>query len=203
MKPFKTITDPDAFQLLADETRRKIIYLLRAKEMNVAQIAEDLGLTPQAIYHHIHKMKDKDLVEVAREERTGHFIETYYRATAEVFYMSHGESTSSGSAEKSIAEAIKALPRLGFNVEADPSAVARMVEIERRLSELGEKGKWSERMGGLEDVDFVTKQEVAHLANLLTMTDVEFNEYLKLYKEFRKTLKSTALVTVPVASRKA
>ncbi len=120
MKPFKVVTDPEAFQLLADETRRKIIYLLRAKPMNVAQIAESLGLTPQAIYHHIRKMREKDLVEVAREERTGHFIETYYQASAEVFYMSHGEAQNPATLEKQTAEAVKALPRLGFNVQADP-----------------------------------------------------------------------------------
>ena len=202
MKPFKVITDPEAFQLLADETRRRIIYLLRAKEMNVAQIAESLGLTPQAIYHHIHKMRDTGLVEVAREERTGHFIETYFQATAEVFYMSHGESGSSALAEKSTADALKALPRLGFNVEASTATVARLTEIDRRLGELGEKGKWSERLEGFDDVGFFTKQEVAHLANLLTMTDAEFAEWLKLYKEFRKILRSTVLESAAVPPRK-
>jgi hypothetical protein len=33
MQTVKIITDPDAFQLLADETRRKMIYLLRVKDM--------------------------------------------------------------------------------------------------------------------------------------------------------------------------
>src|SRR2546425_538311 len=60
MKAFKVIKSPEAFQLLADETRRRIIYLLRAKEMTVSQISAELGLTPQAIYHHIRKMRDAD-----------------------------------------------------------------------------------------------------------------------------------------------
>src|SRR6266704_3558784 len=68
MKAFKVIKSPEAFQLLADETRRRIIYLLRAKEMTVSQISAELGLTPQAIYHHIRKMRDADLVEGARED---------------------------------------------------------------------------------------------------------------------------------------
>ena len=80
MKAFKLIKDPNAFQLLGDETRRRIIYLLRAKEMTVSQIAGELNLTPQAIYHHIRKLRDAGMVEVAREERVDHYIETYYRA---------------------------------------------------------------------------------------------------------------------------
>src|SRR5713226_5202149 len=65
MKAFKLITDPQAFQLLGDETRRRVIYLLRAKEMTVSQIAGELNLTPQAIYHHIRKLRDAGMVEVA------------------------------------------------------------------------------------------------------------------------------------------
>ncbi len=87
MRAIKVIRDPKAMDLMNDGTRRKIIDLLRAKEMAVIQIAEQLEKTPQAIYHHIGKMLDTGLIEVAKEERIGHFIETYYRATAE-FFMS-------------------------------------------------------------------------------------------------------------------
>lgn len=85
MKSVKVFKDPGAFKILADETRRKIIYLLRVKERTVSQIAEELGKTPQVIYHHIRKLLDADMVEVAKEVRIDHFIETYYQATAEVF----------------------------------------------------------------------------------------------------------------------
>lgn len=85
MKKVKVFKDPRAFKILSVETRRKIIHLLRVKERTVSQIAEDLGKTPQVIYHHIRKLLDADMVEVAKEVRIDHFIETYYRATAEVF----------------------------------------------------------------------------------------------------------------------
>ncbi|MDH5363492.1 MAG: winged helix-turn-helix domain-containing protein [Aigarchaeota archaeon] len=85
MKSVKVFKDPGAFKILADETRRKIIYLLRVKERTVSQIAEELEKTPQVIYHHIRKLLDADMVEVAKEVRIDHFIETYYQATAEVF----------------------------------------------------------------------------------------------------------------------
>src|SRR3972149_142093 len=120
MKAFKTIRKPEAFQLLADETRRRIVYLLRAKEMAVSQIASDLNLTPQAIYHHIRKMRDADLVEVAPQERVDHFIETYYRATAEVFNLSHGEGQPQAVAEAKTLEAIQGLAKAGFSVRVDP-----------------------------------------------------------------------------------
>ena len=43
---------------MADDTRRRVVYLLRAKEMTVGQIHHELQLTPQAIYHHIRKLLD-------------------------------------------------------------------------------------------------------------------------------------------------
>ena len=68
MRTFKFIRDPNAFELMADDTRRRVVYLLRAKEMTVGQIHHELQLTPQAIYHHIRKLLDAGLVEVAKEE---------------------------------------------------------------------------------------------------------------------------------------
>ena len=62
------ITDPAAMELLGDDTRRRIIYLLRARELTISQIAEELRMTLQAIYHHIKKLLPAEMVEVTREE---------------------------------------------------------------------------------------------------------------------------------------
>ena len=203
MKAFKVITDPEAFQLLADETRRRVVYLLRAKEMTVSQIAQELNLTPQAIYHHIRKLKDAGMVEIGREERVDHFIETYYRASAEVFQFSHGEGTSPGFMERKTAEVLKSLPRLGFPVEASPETISKLVDLERRIEKVGTKSEWTEKIMELEDVDFITKQGMAHYAKMLSMSDEEFNEYLKLSKEFLRTLRSTLLEAPTPRAKKA
>ncbi len=94
MKSLKVISDPEAFQLLGDETRRKIVFLLRVKEMTVSQISAELNVTPQAVYHHIKKLQTAEMIEVTREERVGHLIESYYRTTAEVFICSVGNASS-------------------------------------------------------------------------------------------------------------
>ncbi len=190
MKAFKVIKNPEAFQLLADETRRRVIYLLRAKEMTVSQISAELGLTPQAIYHHIRKMRDADLVEVAREERVDHFIETYYRATAEMFNLSHGEGMSPAYAQQKVTEALQALTKIGLRVRTDPDVVSRIVELEKRMEAVGAKEERAEAIATLEDVDFFVKQDVGHLAKLLTMSDKEFTEYLNVEREYRKLLRS-------------
>src|SRR5439155_27388943 len=47
LRTFKFIRDRNALELNADDTRRRVVYLLRSKEMNVEQIHDVLKLTPQ------------------------------------------------------------------------------------------------------------------------------------------------------------
>jgi len=197
MRAFKVIKGgPEIFQVLADETRRRIIYLLRAKEMTVSQIADELDLTPQAIYHNIRKLKDSNMVEVSREERVDHFIEMYYRATAEIFYLEHGESEAKEMAEKRTREALESLSRIGLKVRTDPEVISKVVEVERRSEQLGKKSELTDKIAGLEDIDFLTRQSLVYFVKMLSMSDQDFAEYVKLQKELRRMLQ-TKVVELP------
>ncbi len=156
----------------------------------MSQIAAELELTPQAIYHHIRKLRDAGMVEVGREERVDHFIESYYRATAEVFYLEHGEAEEKELAEKRTGEALRSLARIGVHVRTDPEAVAKVVELEQRAEELGAKAELTDRVSELEDIDFLTRQGIAHFAKMLNMSDKDFEEYLRLQKEIREHLRT-------------
>ena len=193
MKAFKVITNPEAFQLLADETRRRMIYLLRAKEMTVSQIAEAMNLTPQAIYHHIRKLKDVDMIEVAKEERVGHFIETYYRATAEVFNLAHGESTE--SAENEVKVAMDGMKKLGMKVNCSPEKSDEVLKLVKEMKDPFTNTYWADKITALDDVDFLSRQTIFEYANLLSMSDKDFEEFLKCYRNLRKLLR--ACVEIP------
>lgn len=189
----KTIKDPEAFQLLGDETRRKIVFLLRVKEMTVSQIAAELNITPQAVYHHIKKLQKADMVEVAREERIGHLIESYYRTTAEIFTCSVGKTASSRKfAGERMTTVLNALKKLGFNLEFGDKEVSRLANIERELE--GAYGHSSEKfedaIANLNNVDFLTKQTVQKYAEAMSMSDEEFSRKQQNEKKFRDLLLS-------------
>jgi len=189
MKPLKTIKDPEAFQLLADETRRKIVFLLRVKEMTVSQIAAELNVTPQAVYHHIKKLLKADMVEVTREERIDHLIESYYRTTAETFNCSVGKTSHGAKAIKEqIPIALKALKTLGFRVEYDDKAISQLVDIQIGLEECCKSGEFEDKISELDDVDFLTKQMVLEYAEILSMCDKDFIKQQELKKRFRELL---------------
>lgn len=191
MRAFKFVKDPKAFELIADETRRKMIYLLRAKDLSVSQIATELNKTPQAIYHQIRKLLDAGLVEIGKEERVDHFIETYYRATAEVFEFVHGEGSGEFQESKT-KEGLKALSGLGLDVELDNETITRIVDLSKKLESVGYKTKTElqDKIAELENVDFLTKQGIAKYVQLLTMSDKQFDEMLDLERQLRTLLKS-------------
>ena len=191
MKHFKSINNPEAFKLMADETRRKIVFLLRAKEMTVSQIAHELNITPQTIYHHIKKLVEGDLVEVTREVRVDHLIESYYQATAEVFHFTIGKS-SRGKAVliEDTEAALKALERIGFKLKYDQKTISKIVELLMDQKDCCGAKEYEDAVSKLDDVDFFTKQNVQEYAGILSMSDEEYAERNELRKKFRDLLKS-------------
>ncbi len=192
MKAVKVVNDPKEFQLLADGTRRKIIFLLRATEMTVSQISSNLGLTPQAIYHHIKKLQKADLVTVEREQRVGHLIESYYRATAEAFLCSVGVTPSGREFfEKQTKTTLDSLVRIGFKLEYGEDDIQRLIEKQDELLRCcGEKDYEENMKDTLDDLDNNTLALTKDFGKLIAMTDEEFENYQQLKREFRDALKS-------------
>ncbi len=191
MKHFKTISDPEAFKLISDETRRKIVFLLRAKEMTVSQIAHELDITPQTIYHHIKRLVKGNLVEVTREVRVDHLIESYYRATAEVFHFTIGKTSRGKEVLREETEAaLKALSRIGFKLKYGQKAISELVDLIMEQKDCCGAEEYEDAVWKLKDIDLLTKKTVQEYAGILSMSDEEFAERNELRKKFRDQLRS-------------
>jgi ArsR family transcriptional regulator len=59
------------FKALNDETRRSIVELLREKDMNAGEIADEFNISKPSISHHLDILKRADLVT---SEKKGQFI---------------------------------------------------------------------------------------------------------------------------------
>jgi len=60
------------FKALNDETRRKIIELLKDNDMNAGEIADKFKISKPSISHHLDILKRADLIT---GEKKGQFIE--------------------------------------------------------------------------------------------------------------------------------
>ncbi|HEX6981173.1 MAG TPA: autorepressor SdpR family transcription factor [Balneolaceae bacterium] len=59
------------FKALKDPTRRKILHLLREKDLNAGEIADAFDISKPSISHHLDLLKQAGLI---RGERNGQFI---------------------------------------------------------------------------------------------------------------------------------
>jgi DNA-binding transcriptional ArsR family regulator len=198
MKAFIVVREPEAFQLLADETRRKMLYLLRVKDMTVNQIAEELGVTSQAIYHHVKKLLKGKMIEVTREERVGHLIESYYRATAEDFLLSTGKMKAKTLHSKDLVKdqitvVLKAFKKLGLNLEYDEDKISRLVDLWVGLQECcpgSKKLELEDEIWNMDELSLLEKTMAGEIMSILFMSDDEFSKNEKNRKAFRAFLLS-------------
>lgn len=53
----------DVWKALADPTRRKILTLLKKRDMNAGEIASEFNMTKPSISNHLNILKQADLVD--------------------------------------------------------------------------------------------------------------------------------------------
>jgi DNA-binding transcriptional ArsR family regulator len=190
MRTLKVFKDAKAFELAADRTRRRIIHLLRARELSVSQIADELEMTPQAIYHHVRKMLEAGLIEVAKEERIDHFIETYYQAAAEIFQFTYGETSDQEYKEARTKEALEALTRIGLTLPMDEETISKYAELSGKMKSIHQccTPELADKISQLEDLDSFTKQDAIEIACNISMSDKQFDELQTLEREARELL---------------
>jgi len=190
MRTMKVFKDAKAFELAADPTRRRMIHLLRARVLSVSQIADELEMTPQAIYHHVRKMLDAGLIEVAKEERIDHFIETYYQAAAEIFEFTYGETSDQQFRKGRAKEALQALAKIGLVRPIDEETVSKYAEISSKMSDIHKCcTEIMEEISRLEDLDSFTKQDAIEIASNISMSDKQFDELQALQREATEFLR--------------
>jgi DNA-binding transcriptional ArsR family regulator len=83
------IKDPEVAKLFADDTRRRILYMLRRHEQSTTDLAKALEKTHSSIIHHLNLLKEAGLVEETRTEKVRNLVQTYYRSTAHRFMVSY------------------------------------------------------------------------------------------------------------------
>ncbi len=190
--------DEEAFKLLQDETRRKIISLLRDNEQTVRKIASELDLTTQDIYHHIKKLQDSGFVEVSKERRSGHLIESYYTATADTFVY-HADEIVEKSVQSSI-HILNGLSEMGIKVdvsEKNANRLSRLHERQPGLSNASSAAKeicsscsFSGYFMKFGPMNPLLLNRILQYNRIVNMTDKEFEESLKLTRELRQFLLS-------------
>ncbi|UCC33353.1 MAG: winged helix-turn-helix transcriptional regulator, partial [Candidatus Bathyarchaeota archaeon] len=193
------VVESEACKLLSGDVRRDIINLLRDKEFTIGEIAKKLNMTQQAVYHHMKKLKNAELVHVTREERCcgGHLIESYYQATAENF-VCYDEEPKDKSTKDNFEEILNGLDKIGFKMEFDEEKLLKLAEIQAKRKKFAKlhspvpeicrkcsSGDFFLKSGPL---DILKLDHIYHYANLVMMTDGEYEERVNNERKLRHLL---------------
>ncbi len=65
-------------KILSNPSRLQVMALLLEGERTITDLAEEMGLTPQTVSHHVHKLLDAGLIHVCREEMCRNLVKRYY-----------------------------------------------------------------------------------------------------------------------------
>jgi DNA-binding transcriptional ArsR family regulator len=197
-KSFKLlkIIDKATFTLLEDRTRRDILQLLRDEELTVKEIAKRLEMTPQNIYHHLKRMAEAGLVSEIKENWSGHLIESYYTATADTYIYYEDEIPSSDIHE--CIEVLNGLKELGGGVQVTEENAEKLAELsEKREKILNTSGASNGICGACSFSGYFMKLgpmnpmlvgRVLQLKSVISMSDEEFEETLRITRELRNFL---------------
>ena len=191
----------EAFKLLEDETRRRLVFMLRDSPMTVKDIAGQLGLTPQNIYHHIKKLQDEGMVGVSYERRNGHIIESYYAVSADTF--AYADDRIEERPLNRFMDVLLGLWEMGVPVMAGKENASRLQELDGVYqSSLGDPANRYEVCEMCSFSGFFMKfgpmnplqlNRILWYANLIRMSDDDFSEYMQRISDLRGFLRSIAV----------
>ena len=99
------IRDLEVAKMFFDDTRRRILHLLKMGEYSATDLARFLGISLQAVSYHLKLLEKHGLIEVSKTVKKRNLVEKYYRASAKIYVISCTltESQFFGSHVKDIA----------------------------------------------------------------------------------------------------
>jgi ArsR family transcriptional regulator, repressor of sdpIR and other operons len=196
-KPHVKEIKKEGFKLLEDETRRRIVFMLRDESLNVKEIAKRLNLTPQNIYHHVNKLQDAGIIELNYEQRNGHLVESYYSVPADTYIYADDRINESNL--RRYMDILFGLQELGIEIKTGLETAVTLQEIQEKyqetLSDPENKYEFCEQCSysgffmKFGPMNPLMLNRIYWYANLIRMSDKDFEESMEKMKELRAFLR--------------
>ncbi len=196
-KPHVKQITREAFKLLEDETRRRIVFMLRDETLSVKEIAMRLELTPQNIYHHMNKLQDAGIIQLNYEQRNGHLVESYYSVPADTYLYSDDRITESNT--RRYMDILFGLQELGLGIKPSLETAVQLEETQEDYQdslndpenryELCEQCSYSGFFMKFGPMNPLLLNRIYWYANLIRMNDTEFEQSIEKMRKLRGFLK--------------
>ena len=134
MKEIEIVDDPDTIKIIVEETRSKILRLLRFRDMTISEMSSILNKNISTVFRHVKKLEKAGLIEIKGERKIHNVPEKMYGRKAKTILLAP-ESYERSSFIKRFTEkraiAIKnALQEIGYVVPDDGYIIDLMQYID-------------------------------------------------------------------------
>jgi DNA-binding transcriptional ArsR family regulator len=187
----------EGFKLLEEETRRRIVFMLRDESLNVKELAKRLQLTPQNIYHHVNKLQDEGIIQLNYEKRNGHLVESFYSVPADTYLYSDDKINETST--RRYLDILFGLQELGIPIKPSLETAAILEDIHEDYQtsinnpenrhEICEKCSYSGFFMKFGPMNPLMLNRIYWYANLVRMNDLEFEESIEKMGRLRSFLR--------------
>ena len=123
MKEIEIVDDPEIIKIVVEETRSKILKLLRFRDMTISEIASILNKDVSTIFRHMKKLEKAGIVRVTGERKVHNIPEKVYGRTIRTIILAPEAYEKSAVfkrfQERMYSEIKEALIEMGYVVEDD------------------------------------------------------------------------------------
>ncbi len=179
MKEIEIVDDPEKIKIIIEETRSKILHLLRFRDMTISELASILNKDISTIFRHIKKLEKAGLVKVTGERKLHNVPEKIYGRTARTFLLAPESYRKDEMIEKfsrrKMEKLIKALESIGYHVKEK----GQLMELLLHLDEISIKDLENLKM----DVGWNTIARLRTLLILLNMDDESLKKIRELVEK--------------------
>ena len=121
MKEIEIVDDPEKIKIIIEETRAKILRLLRFRDMTISEMASILNKDVSTVFRHVKKLENAGFIKVTGERKIHNVPEKLYGRVAKTIFLAP-ESFEKTSfirrfEEKRTANVKRALEEMGYEVE--------------------------------------------------------------------------------------
>jgi len=181
-KDVRLFEDTEKLKVGLEKSRKKILELLKVKDMTISQIGEALERDQSTVYRHIKKLEEAGFIEVKGEKKEHHIPEKVYGRTAKIFLLTpeamdkdDSPSWGLGWKRKRVNRCLNILEEAGFECDGSEEMADELADFLKSVDKEVTENMMSS-LSEPDEIDFFSMMQSRFLAELIK---IEKDESLK------------------------
>ena len=178
MKEIEIVDDPDKIKIIIEDTRTKILRLLKFRDMTISELASILNKDVSTIFRHIKKLENAGFVKVTGERKIHNVPEKIYGRTVKTIFLAPETYVKDEAIKKMNKKRVETLADTLNSLGYEVKDVDSLFDLLIHLDELSIKD--IEKLE--KDVDWGMLRKLALVLVLLKISDEDLEKLREIVK---------------------